>query len=523
MPGLKMNRLIVYLVKDECTTPEDIIDSSQDGVDLGDAGTFYFEDSGVGTPGWVKGFFGSSLDKDIKLRTASARGVLLVPIVHKGKTVRFAVSFGFGRYLLRPGVIEERFGLKVVLNSVLPHSLRSVDKTTLGSVPKHTREQIGKDSIAGDFGIDVEQDLVSSVTGKSRIAELGKTITGKDSLSVSAKVDISNIRAFLEVCYERYLSTEYKADFEWIDQISDVRNPQRVSELNDILIEKLKARDLATIWMAVPEVVDWVGIKGFRYLRRKEAELVDDLDIKDYLDSLEDKPLAVDLLKRTPVYRVSSQTDEIDATWPAYQCIYAEISHRGRVFILNNGKWYEIINDFATQINRSFSSTPESDVVLINYAHADEGKYNEAASDALTSSCCMDRKTIPHGGGHSSIEFCDIYDSNPKRMIHVKHYGGSSHLSYLFAQGAVAGELFVADRDFRRKLNARLPAKYRLPNPDERPRADDYEVVFGIISDSTKPLNIPFFSKISLKNAVRRLDGYGYRKVTIKKIAAASE
>jgi uncharacterized protein (TIGR04141 family) len=43
------------------------------------------------------------------------------------------------------------------------------------------------------------------------------------------------------------------------------------------------------------------------------------------------------------------------------------------------------------------------------------------------------------------------------------------------------------------------------------------ELVFAIISKSTNPLEIPFFSKVSLKNARRRLQGYGY-KVTKKKI-----
>lgn len=381
MHGAKTNRLIVYLIKPGYVNPSEIIDSSQNGVDLGETGTFYFEDSGVAVPGWVKDFFGGALDASIMLRTASARGVLLSSIAHQGNTLRFAISFGFGRYLLRPGVTEERFGLKVVLNSVHPRSLRSIDKTTLGSTPKHTREQIGKDSIASDFGIDVEQDLISSVTGKSRFSELGKTITGKDSLSASVKVDVSNIRTFLGTCYERYLSTEYKTDFGWIDQIADVRNPQRVDELNALLIAKLTKKDLATIWMAVPEVVDWVDIKGFRYQRRKQAELVDDLDIKDYLVAIEDKPLDVDFLKRSPIYRVSAKTDEIEATWTAYQCIYAELSHNGRLYILNNGKWYEIVKDFAKQINQSFAAMRHSDVDLIDYAHTDEKEYN-AAGDA---------------------------------------------------------------------------------------------------------------------------------------------
>jgi uncharacterized protein (TIGR04141 family) len=242
----KTNKLIIYLIKPQYATPDEIIDSTQDGIKIENVGTFYFEDTGVSTPGWVKDFFGSSLQKDIKLLAASARGVLLAPIEHNGKKIHFVISFGLGRHLIHPGVIEDRFGLKVVLNSVDPESLRSIDKTTLGSVPKHTREQIGKDSIAGDFGIDIEQDLVSSVTGKSRYQRLGKTIGGKDALSVSAKVDIGNIKDFLTFCNEQYLSKEYQKEFWWIDQIADVRDPKEVDELNALLLAKLGKNEFDT-------------------------------------------------------------------------------------------------------------------------------------------------------------------------------------------------------------------------------------------------------------------------------------
>lgn len=409
-------------------------------------------------------------------------------------------------------------GLKVVLNSVNPESLRSIDKTTLGSVPKHTREQIGRDSVAGDFGIDIEQDLVSSVTGKSRVDKLGKTISGKDAFSASVKVDASNIKEFLELCYERYLSKEYKKDFDWVDQISDVRNAVTIEKLDALLLKKIENKDFAKVWMAVPEVVDWVDIKGFRYLKRKEAELLDDLDIKAFLAAADGKDVNTDFLKTSRIFLISSKTDAVSEEWSAYRCIYAELEYKGKVYILNNGKWYEIVKDFADQISKGFSKMEQSTVTLIDYAHNGEGAYNEAASAAVPSSCCMDRKLISHGGGQSKIEFCDIYDANPKRLIHVKHYGGSSHLSHLFSQGAVSGELFVADQAFREKLNDKLPSGFKLAHPEARPNAGDYEIVFGVISNSLKPLDIPFFSKVSLKNAKRRLGGYGYQKVTLKKI-----
>jgi uncharacterized protein (TIGR04141 family) len=518
MPSPKTNKLVVYLIKPPYTDPVKIIESTQDGVDIDGVGTFYFEDSGVGTPSWVKDFFGGTLTPGPKLFTASARGVLLVPIEHKGKTVYFALAFGLGRHLFFPGVIEDRFGLKVVLNSVNPTSLRSIDKTALGSVPKHTREQIGRDSIAGDFAIDIEQDLVSSVTGKSKVDWLGKTISGKDALSVSVKVDATNIKDFLSLCYEQYLSKEYKKSFDWIDQISEVRNAVTIEKLETLLLKKIEAGDLAKIWMAVPEVVDWVDIKGFRYLKRKGAELVDDLDIKAFIAAAADKDVDIDFLKTARVFVISSKTDGVSEEWIAYRCIYAEIEYKGKVYILNNSKWYEIVKDFADQINNGFLQMEESAVALIDYAHNDEGAYNTAASAAIPSSCCMDRQLISHGGGQSKIEFCDVYDANPMRLIHVKHYGGSSHLSHLFSQGAVSGELFVADRAFREKLNDKLTAGFKLADPGDRPNAGNYEIVFGIISNSLKPLDIPFFSKVSLKNAKRRLTGYGYQKITLKKI-----
>jgi uncharacterized protein (TIGR04141 family) len=90
--------------------------------------------------------------------------------------------------------------------------------------------------------------------------------------------------------------------------------------------------------------------------------------------------------------------------------------------------------------------------------------------------------------------------------------------SHLFFQGAVSGELFVSDGEFRARLNRELPRGYKLTNPKaSRPNASQYEIVYAIISRSVNPLDMPFFSKVSLRSARRRLTSYGY-SVTKKKI-----
>ena len=461
-------------------------------------------------------FFGNKLDDKFKLVTSSAKGLLLFESEYNEIKYIFAVAFGTGRHLLNDDVFEERFGLKVVLNSVTRNSLRSIDKTTLGSNPKQSREQISRASEASSFGIDIEQDLLNSVTGRSKYAALGKTITGRDALSVAVKIDMGTIKEYSLICLERYLAEDYKADYDWIDQIKDIRSQKVISTLNALLIDQLLAKNYEKIWMAPPDILDWISVAGFKYAKRKTAELKDDLDVSEFVASLGEKQPELDVLKSAQISVISTKNDEEIAHWTAYKCIYAEIENDGKMYILHSGKWYEIAKSFTDEILKSFTDTLDSDVGLPDYAHENEGKYNQALPAVLEGAHCMDADMIIHGGGHSSIEFCDLITAD-KRLIHVKHYSGSSQLSHLFSQGVVSGELFVQDEGFRKKLNDKLPDEHKLSDVSVRPDPREYEIVYAIISKSLNPLEIPFFSKVSLRSAKRRLEGYGY-KVTKKKI-----
>jgi uncharacterized protein (TIGR04141 family) len=102
-------------------------------------------------------------------------------------------------------------------------------------------------------------------------------------------------------------------------------------------------------------------------------------------------------------------------------------------------------------------------------------------------------------------------------IIHIKRYSSSSLLSHLFAQGLISGELFYVDPEFREKVNAALPEEYRSEDVNRRPDQNEYQVVFAIISNAAGDLMLPFFSRLNIKNAAKRLVGYGYR-VAIAKI-----
>lgn len=213
---------------------------------------------------------------------------------------------------------------------------------------------------------------------------------------------------------------------------------------------------------------------------------------------------------------MSAATDKVAVRWPALHCLYAEIPLHGHLYILNNTKWYEIAKTFSDQVVADFEAMPPSAIQMPLCNGSDEAAYNQMASQSLAGSCCMDRKLISQGGGRSKIEFCDIYTAD-KKLVHVKKYGQSAVLSHLFFQGVVSAELFSGDQEFRAKLNDELPLGHKLANPNDRPVTSHFEVVYAIISNIAGPLDIPFFSKVSLRTARRRLANLGY-EVSLNKI-----
>ena len=64
------------------------------------------------------------------------------------------IVFGQDRHVIRSDACEERFGLRVILNSVNPKSLGAVDVSTLGANPFNGTRQASQEASLGEFGIN---------------------------------------------------------------------------------------------------------------------------------------------------------------------------------------------------------------------------------------------------------------------------------------------------------------------------------------------------------------------------------
>ena len=224
--------LTVYLLKADNRQPEEFVPSRNKlrrfeiGEGTGRVGVLFVRPSRPKSPRWAA-FFHEFVEPAELGRTSSTSAAFVVKT--HGRT--FAITFGQGRFLLEEDCWEERFGLKVALNTVGESSLRSVDKVTFDAIAAHTRTQSSRSASAMEFGLDVEQDLVRAVTGIPRDETVGRRVTGMDALHTSVRVNLKGLRGFLRRCLEKYEDLGYRRTFPWIDHVAEVSRPSLVEAL----------------------------------------------------------------------------------------------------------------------------------------------------------------------------------------------------------------------------------------------------------------------------------------------------
>lgn len=511
-----MTSLSFFRIKPDFSKPEEIINNREkltvEPVRLGGMliGQLHLQRTVRAKPSWLAYFDGTSLDLGVPLGTASLAAVLLV----KNDNTHYALVFGYGASLLKDGVIDERFGLRATLNAVEASQLRSVDHKRLEATSRHTRENLSRAGTLLQFGLDINRDLLRAVTGKPKDATFGTRMSGSDQLTVTADVPIKHLKTALATYGELAEQDSYKTNFPWVDNIRDIRDKTLTAELDKRLAKEL-ASGSDNVWLAPPEVIDWAATAGFKYRNTKRAPTYPDLELEDYgreLGSLKDLNGA--RLQQDRIYHVRTETDVGTHSWPVIRCLIAEIEYKKDRYVLSEGTWFRIDADFLGSLNDYVSGIPTTQVDLPDYdGDKDEGAYNKRAWERDKSRFALLDKSFIQYPGRGKVEVCDLY-SRDKQLIHVKRINGSSTLSHLFNQGAVSAELLRGEVKFRTEFLKKIPS-LRWGNPSDPIVPADFEVCYAIVRRPGQSLELPFFSKLTLRTTAQHLRGLGFRVSTI--------
>lgn len=514
----RKEKLSIYLVRDPNKIESEIINTENamqpidiELPDIESARLYIKKHPPKNIPPWTRLFTdNTSVDKLAFGTSSSVGAVFIVKLLGN----IFILSFGTGFHLLKDDAIERDFGLKVTLNSVDPDKLRSLDKASYDHNPLNSRTQSTIDVDIFNLHLDSETEMLYAITGTSLIPEFGLNVTGRDALTVAVETTLDTLPKILEISLSQY-KKKLPSKFSWVENINRVRDLDEIEILDMELDSCLSNNNYNGIWLGEPEIIDWENQIGYSFGTGQRVPRHPVLSLNDYIDHIDRDELTVERMKLDTIY-VNNNDYQPTKQWSVYRCIYAEIVYSGNIYILRNGTWYRVNTMFTESIDKYLMDINIYPNELPEYSHEREEDYNIFVCDSDSSFCLMDKRNIKIGGAYDKIEHCDLI-RNGNEFIHVKFYRSSGTLSHLFSQGLVAAEAFIKDAWYREQLNPKLPTSIKLDDPTKRPNPSNYNIVYAIATNKNIPNELPFFSKVTLKNALIMLRALDY-KVSLAQI-----
>lgn len=506
---LKQNFNATNALKDDAT-----LEAGVDATGLPEGAVLHVLDKDPYTPWWAS-FFG--IQK--RLNQASKGSLVFLPAAGHW----FALSFGHVAHNLKDESYEYDFGLRVTLNSVDPEKLKSTD-TLEPSGSKRQRIQLPTASDLTVFDIDTDSNILKSLTGKVK-HEHKQTFShasGASSIRISSAVASDGLVALCEKLLVLYQDNSFETVFPDIQNISPVRDPVVVDQLNAKLIEAIKAKE-DSVSLSIPEIQNYAaGIWG-TFSGEGGGRVYDDIYITRYFEYLDEANFDLNTidkkmhLDRHRLALTSEDGRSILDSWPIFKCLVFDTSlvAGGDAYHLSEGNWYAISTNYVAKLT-AYLDPLCKDTGLPDFAHDDEAAYNTASSGALETRVCLDRTNIAPAG-QKQVEPCDIYEVTDGKAVlhHVKISTLSAQLSHLFNQGTNSVKLLRADAEAMTNLQNLISAKVApaQSEPMVAPlKADQMKVVFQIVTHKPKEpksLNLPLFSRISLMRCMKELKVMG--------------
>lgn len=495
----------------------------------------YIEKDKPNPPSWISKL-SPLFDFDDTIKNISNSFVFFVKVESR----ILAFTMGYAHHALNKTKIEYDFGLKVTLNEINYKSIRGVDVRKLSATSHQKREVSSADGIMRDFEFDFNEEFLNSLSGKAFDSSFANSLVGKESLKLSVELKIDKIFEYSKKLLESYKKENYKENFAFIDNLKIIKDDTIWTTFKDDVKSSFISGDKSKILFAYPNITDfdfhnykitymqqnkqYTDINTdilFNFIAEKEIDLatieldkigiillndenmaIDRYDIWDYLS------YEFEINKKKYIYS-TNQVFEIEPTY--FDSIIKEIDAYESNLIDNTINIPSIL--YWDEVNQKTKKTKE---VVEN-----EGDYNLRFASANTDKCiCLDKKNFRNfpDRKNDQVEISDVVTIN-KEYICVKTYKSSSSvLSHLFMQGIVSAELLIECKEYRKKIQSSVKHKFKSFIDIKNPQRTEITFVYAIAmkKDGRLSANLPFFSKISLRQSIKNLTKMGFNVKLIR-------
>ena len=534
----KKNTFSLYIGKKNISSFDDLLtDKARHKLDSGyarrldsgefaDGATLYVFPGQRKPPPWaeqLKGHF--ELKRDLYNESHSA------VLVFKKENDIFAVTFSYGHVYLDDARTEADFGLKVAINYVSDEKLRSVERSNIAAAIRDVAHAAGQKNLHA-FGFDDPLDLIRKVSGYGVKGDFADKVTGARALTFSKEVEIADVPNVAMEATVLFTSQAYKkTSFRILDFLSPVLDPIIHAQLDDKLVEAVR-QGSDEFEVGLPAIVQ-DGAVSFRFERAGLPRFHPDLSLELYRDGLGDRlrELSAEDLRKHRVAAYDTDGSIPLNQWSVHHSLVGSVSLKRARYALNEGYWYRIDDKFKKAADNEFAELlcppdkklrplrkiyPEGSKKTGKPVYQSESSYNEEIS-AETGYLLLDRRlvdieNVPGRG----FEICDLIDLRGRRLIHIKKSSRqSSVLSHFFKQAGHSAQLLQGYGSFKAGAIDVVKKEYGNRKASELSDAlekDKWTIEFQIADFPRKngQHNIPFFSKISLRDEARSIRALGF-------------
>jgi len=490
--------------------------------DFGEGARLYVFVAGQFTPRWL-GDVRVHFDVPGQILSSSAAGLLLFRSADRV----FATPFAHGWMYLDEHRFEGDFGLRAAINALDDTKLKRLERANLGDALRAVAQSPFQRGLTS-FGLDDALDLIRKISGRTRDDAIADPVTWSRSLKLTGEFGLGDLPELAAGALEYYESTAYRnTQFVILDSVMPIADRQLSDTLDDLAATSIRdGHEQFELGLPIGFTDEAVA---FKFIGPRKLGTHPDLLLRHYVGALGDRLPQIDA-QTLKDHKISAHFDDDnrpDAKWSIRSSLVGSLVHENERYAANEGEWYRIEQGFKNSIEAGFNDLLEDWDVQpepLRKIYTDERNFYEAEADynarfaATHGYILLDRELIQIPDvDRSGFESCDILDLAGKRFIHLKKSSRrSSVLSHFFKQGANSARHFSMFADSWTRLRDLVVDRAGPEAGDEldavrvNPQLWKVEFVIADTPRANGAFNIPFFSKVSLRDEIRNIRAMQY-------------
>ncbi|SYW05532.1 hypothetical protein OENI_60020 [Oenococcus oeni] len=373
-------RLHKNIEKFEDVIKPDLLDSDDWGdytkVDIDQQyglGKIYLSPSISNTPNWKYLLLELSDQKAVASNNSYSKALIVFKLTNFKKPKYVSIAIGYGDSMIDKTTVVNDFGKVIAAKRIDSRNMNAVDTTEITDIILQSSRQIvgtqqnGMRSILGSRSEFPRSIRGTMVHGQTEIDLIGNN----DTLKATRLMTLNELVPDLEFYVSSYENKNIK-QASWANRFLEIKPKDVKNQLTEKFAHNiLNGDDFAIVW---PYITD-VGEYRITGINQKDKTIIGDLSAP-YLSAIKisklgSKQLVSKFTRDRLINTESGQSVSI------FQALIGDLIDSGKRYLLFNGLWFQIADNFYKEIQSEFRAVNNSSLPFIsNKKGNSEDDYN---------------------------------------------------------------------------------------------------------------------------------------------------